>query len=725
MTFRRRVRTIYGKELVDLLRDRRTLIAMIVVPIFLYPVLMLGSLQAITVQTQALGQRAIIVAGLGGADGPQAESLAHLQYEYDRIRALEPSATPASKAPAASSESAPGDAPAAEVEDSAASPPPLQLSWTPCASVEEIEQCVRDRSAHVGVVFEEGLTFSPDRRNRIRILYDREEPRSATAHARLEDVIARVAARINDERREALRLPATYFDPFEVTATNLASPSSILGQILPLILVLMTITGAIYPAIDITAGERERGTLETILACPVPVIDLIVGKFLVVATIAILGAALNLGSVCATVYFGGFNELIATAGQGIPYGQLALILLCLIPFAVLMSAIMMAVCSYARTFKEAQNYVTPVILAVLIPGGFAALPATELRGMMLVVPVGNMVLLTRELLIGAPVGTSELLTVLLSTTLYASAAVAVAAKVFGKESVVFADVESLRSTFDRRLIQPSPRPSLTMALVVTAVLFPAWFFLQSWLQSTRGAENGLGALRRTFAAMPVMFVAVPALVAAYWKVDLRGAFGLGGASVRAWAGAVLLGMSSWIVAREMVVFQHNWFGMSDLAADSAAALERLLRDLSPVELVILLGLIPAVCEEALFRGFLLGAMRSGVRKMTAIAASAAVFAVFHFILAKLPVTFLLGAMLGWVCWTTRSILPGVIVHFMHNTILTLSAAHREWFSFLPQPQEGAQDHLPAGVVLSAIAIFTAGCVLIGRSAPKATGGSAA
>ncbi|MCG3132512.1 MAG: hypothetical protein FLDDKLPJ_03363 [Phycisphaerae bacterium] len=723
MTFRRRVRTIYGKELVDLLRDRRTLIAMIVVPIFLYPVLMLGSLQAITVQTQALGQRAIIVAGLGGADGPQAESLAHLQHEYDRIRALEPPAPRAENDLAAPTESAPSGGAAADADQTSAAPP-LQLSWAPCGSVEEIEQRVRDRSAHVGLVFEEALTLSPDRRNLVRILYDREEPRSATAHARLEDVIARVAARINDERREALRLPPTYFDPFEVTATNLASPSSILGQILPLILVLMTITGAIYPAIDITAGERERGTLETILACPVPVIDLIVGKFLVVTTIAILGAALNLGSVCATVYFGGFNELIATAGQGIPYGQLALILLCLVPFAVLMSAIMMAVCSYARTFKEAQNYVTPVILAVLIPGGFAALPATELRGMMLVVPVGNMVLLTRELLIGAPVGTSELLTVLLSTTLYASAAVAVAAQVFGKESVVFADVESLRSTFDRRLIQPSPRPSLTMALVVTAVLFPAWFFLQSWMQSTRGAEDGIGALRRTFAAMPVMFVAAPALVAAYWKVNLRGAFCLGGASVGAWAGALLLGTSSWIVARELVVLQHNWFGMSDLAADSAAALERLLRDLSSVELVVMLGLIPAVCEEALFRGFLLGAMRSGVRKMTAIAVSAAVFAVFHFILAKLPVTFLLGALLGWVCWTTRSILPGVLIHFLHNSILTLSAAHREWFSFLPQPQEGAQDHLPAVVIVPAIALFTAGCVLIGRSAAKTAGGGA-
>ena len=117
----------------------------------------------------------------------------------------------------------------------------------------------------------------------------------------------------------------------------------------------MTITGAIYPAIDLTAGERERGTLESLMSTPVNVLDLVVGKFLVVTTVAIMGATLNLASVTATVYFGGFDRVIATTGGALPIGTMVLILLCLIPFAVLMSAIMIAVCSFARTFKEAQN----------------------------------------------------------------------------------------------------------------------------------------------------------------------------------------------------------------------------------------------------------------------------------------------------------------------------------------------------------------------------------
>ena len=128
---------------------------------------------------------------------------------------------------------------------------------------------------------------------------------------------------------------------------------------------------------------------------------------------------------------------------------MAFILVALIPFAVFMSAIMIAVCSFARTFKEAQNYVTPVILAVLVPGGIAAFPATRLEGVMLVLPVGNMVALAKELLLGAAVPVWQMAIVIVSTSLYAAAAIAAAANIFGKESVVFADAGSWRGTFAR------------------------------------------------------------------------------------------------------------------------------------------------------------------------------------------------------------------------------------------------------------------------------------
>ena len=165
---------------------------------------------------------------------------------------------------------------------------------------------------------------------------------------------------------------------------------------------------------------------------------------------------------------------------------------------------MIAVCSYARTFKEAQNYVTPVILAVLIPGGIAALPATRLEGIMLVMPVGNMVLFAREFLLGAVVSWSAVATVLLATTLYAAAAVAVAASIFGQESVVFADAGSLGSVFSRRALRPSNKPTVSTVMLVAALLFPTWFFIQSALSPEPG-DSLDGLLVATAWLMPVLF----------------------------------------------------------------------------------------------------------------------------------------------------------------------------------------------------------------------------
>ena len=175
-------------------------------------------------------------------------------------------------------------------------------------------------------------------------------------------------------------------------------------MIVPFLLVTMTVTGALYPAIDLTAGERERGTLETLAVSPVPVGQIVAGKFGVIVTIAMATTALNLASMTAVLHFSGLSDLFAAAQArqgtaaadedtlsddaevsaatvgmtqqdyrlrrmqmeresetrvGFVTTAAPIVLLAMIPFAVLFSAVMLAVCSFARTFKEAQNYMMP------------------------------------------------------------------------------------------------------------------------------------------------------------------------------------------------------------------------------------------------------------------------------------------------------------------------------------------------------------------------------
>ncbi|MGB2985033.1 MAG: ABC transporter permease subunit/CPBP intramembrane protease, partial [Phycisphaerae bacterium] len=662
MSFHRRIRTIYGKEMTDILRDRRTLIAMILVPIVLYPLLMLGSIQAVSYQAESMGEERLIIGVVGERQAAMLQQLIEgdayaLRREADQ---LDP-----------------------ESEEAKELPAPLDhFQLHAFQSQEHLEEAVRNRAIQLGVVFaDEALSDEIDRTNHIELLPDYEDVRSAFALGQLHEMFNRIDDRTVGQRKQRFDLPAAFDKPFELTVTDLSTPSSILGQILPLILILMTITGAIYPAIDLTAGERERGTLESLMVCPVPVIDLIVGKFLVVTTVAIMGAALNLASVTATVYFGGFDKVIASTGGGIPLAKMVFILLCLIPFAVLMSAIMIAVCSFARTFKEAQNYVTPVILAVLIPGGIAALPATRLEGIMLVMPVGNMVLLAREFLLGATIPAWNIVMVLLSTTMYAGAAVAVATNVFGKESVVFADAGSLKSVLSRVLIKPADRPTLSMGLLVVAVLFPTWFFVQSAL-SPGPDEDASGLLFATGWLMPVLFVILPVGILAYWKVDIQNTLCIRMPAPRHLAAAVLIGLSAWVPAYELNVLQQSVLGAPQAVVESAEMLQETLAALPVGSVFVLIALVPAVCEELLFRGFLLSSLGTSSRKWTAILVSAAVFGVFHFFLFKFAVTVVLGVVLGYLCWQSRSILPAVIAHFLHNAIGAYSAVNPGWHQWI-------------------------------------------
>ncbi|MCP4245428.1 MAG: CPBP family intramembrane metalloprotease [bacterium] len=697
MSSQHRIRIIYVKELVDILRDRRTLIAMIVVPILLYPLLMLGSIQAVSVQSGELRQAKLTVIGPNeqqirilqewvAQDEEITRRLQALNKDdraalFGRGTADEPPPLDERAATESQSPESPDDGANDQAEDSAEEDR-AQPAWETPDSFDfkydettpnldlarrRMRALIQARQVQLGVILEVRQAGDPLREQYVvEIICDPEEIRSATALSRIGGVLERRAVDVRLRRLDDLDIPPIVITPFVPMISEVVTPGSILGQILPLILVLMTITGAIYPAIDLTAGERERGTLETLMVCPVPVLDLVVGKFLVVTTVAIMGAALNLASVSATVYFGGFAAAVEITGdQGFPLGALPLILLCLIPFAILMSAIMIAVCSYARTFKEAQNYVTPVIMAVLIPGGIAALPASRLEGVMLVMPVANMVLLTKELLLGSTIGAGALLSVLLSTSLYAAAAVAIATKVFGTESVIFSDTASLKNTFTRRLMRPSERPTLSAAVLVVAVLFPVWFYVQSSVQSGDGYDQ---ALRRTGVLMPIFFVLVPVAVCLYFKINIARTFALAAPPGRHLLAGALIGLSAWVLGHELSVAQRAILPAPDALAESNEVLMGALAQLTPWMALLLLAIIPAFCEEALFRGFLLGGLGTTARKWTAIVAAGCIFGVFHYYIFKFPVTALLGMLLGYLCWQSRSLWPGVLMHALHNSI---------------------------------------------------------
>ena len=205
------------------------------------------------------------------------------------------------------------------------------------------------------------------------------------------------------------------------------------------------------------------------------------------------------------------------------------------------------------------------------------------------------------------------------------------------------------------------------------------------------------------------------------RVSWRSGLSLRGASIGAFAACAILGLSLWPFAYEMQVML--------LSTERLEALEKLFApfkaqlDAVPLWLKLLsLAAIPAVCEELFFRGFLLSAFRSGMSQRLAIAFSGALFGLFHVIVNQslfaerfVPTCFL-GLVLAAICVRTGSLLPGMLLHVMHNGFLLSLSSFTEELKALGIGVE-AHQHLPTAWLITAALVVTAAVALLMKTRP--------
>ncbi|MCA9244828.1 MAG: CPBP family intramembrane metalloprotease [Phycisphaerales bacterium] len=731
-----RINTIWRKELIDTLRDRRTLIAMIVVPMVLYPALLLGSMQAVEMQMTFLHQQQYTVvvpdddtarwlaqqidsdpARRGDASGKTAEEVIEEAAKEDDQRAFgnrgpEPALE---KPPPYIIKTLAQMLVVPTPQDNAKTPTGPETPDQQWASMIARLRAVVDLGAEAQVAV---AMFDPPPgpdsvgSTRVAIYYDESDIRSDIAAKGITGVLERVNVWRAEERLGSRGLDLSFITPIAVNSDNIATPqkmaSSSLGQIIPLILIIMTITGAIYPAIDLTAGERERGTLETLMVAPTPTMDLITGKFIVVTMIGILSALLNLLSIGMSVYFGGIGDLFSKGmGFVLPLSALPWIMVLLLPLAVMFSAMLLAVCSFARSFKEAQNYIVPVMMAAMIPAVVGILPGTRLEGPIVVMPVANIVALTRELFLGR-FDYSAIGIVALSTSLYAGAAVAIAARLFGQEAVLFSDAGSVKTLFQRRFFRPQNAPSIAQALLITALAYTLNYYVQQSLARTEALSSGVNFLYAFGITLFVLMVVGPWAAARYMRVNPLTAFRLRPPSALGGLAALMIGLGSWALVLRWNVIQSAFFPM-DPAVEQAINEQMRWIDGTPIWTILLfMAILPAVCEELFFRGYLLSGLESSLSRFWAVLIAAVAFGLFHYSAFRMIPTVSLGLVLGLLAIQFRSIWPGMLVHALHNGI-SICTAHpgaagfQNWLSRIGNSQAGPSDALT--VACGALVLF--------------------
>ena len=655
----RTVKTVVRKELRETFRDRRTLFMMLVIPTLLYPALFVALEQLALFGQRRLEDQAPAVAVAGAAD----------------VREFMGRDTLLRLAPAADA--------------------------TPAA--------VRDGRVQAAVLVEPGA--GAESTTRVRVLFDESDDRSRRAHQIVWERLNLWSDTVLERRLAARGLPPTFAAPLALADSSVATAQEAggyaLGRFLPGILVLMTLLGAFYPAIDMAAGEKERGTLETLLTAPVPSREIVTGKFLAVALLGMTAAVINLLSMLLTFQSGVFRFGKAANLQfSLPWGSALLVMLGLIPLAILFAALFLGIAVRSQSFKEAQNALTPVQLAVIIPVMLVGLPGIEATPLISALPVAGVAILFRDLMSGtARLGPS--LIAFGASVAYAALALRFAARAFGREDVLFGGGSSAaprggwgeRMTRWRSGSRGVPLPAEAFAFI--AVIALLYFHLGSAFQGSMG-ERGL-------LFSEILLLAVPAVAfAVLGPYDARHTLALRRPSGRTLAAALLIALGGiplgWLI---------GWLQLQAFpgAAEALSGLEKLVTATDArraLWLLVLVALTPAICEELVFRGVLLQSLGRELPMARAVATSALVFGAFHLsgeTAIRLLPTAWIGLLMGIVVWHARSIFASMLMHFVNNGIVVLILWQPEVRRFLLDGERPATIPLVLGPVLLGVGLW--------------------
>jgi sodium transport system permease protein len=390
--------TIFRKEFTDTIRDRRTLFVMVIVPLVLVP-LLLFVVTKLQSSSMKKAEEKIIRVGL--VTNGNAHGLVQLLTDARGLRITE-------NIPADSAE-----------------------SFIKRDSLDAVIVVAPDFDAEIGRMHAGAIS----------LFYKSSEDYDMVKR-RLSAVLEGFEKSLTTARFKKLDLDESIVSSIRVEEHDVASAKERFGKtvggMVPYFFVIFCFMGAMYPAIDLAAGEKERGTMETLLTAPVSRFQILLGKFAVVVLTGILSAAVSmLGIYVAILQVKEIPpELLAMIMGILDVQTIVLVLSLLLPLTVFFAAFLLSLSIFAKSYKEAQSLISPLTFVVILPVMVGLMPGIELDPVTALIPVLNVSLATKEIIAGTikPLLLAE---VYISLVALASVSLWGCAKWFEREETIF------------------------------------------------------------------------------------------------------------------------------------------------------------------------------------------------------------------------------------------------------------------------------------------------
>ncbi|HZZ42129.1 MAG TPA: ABC transporter permease subunit/CPBP intramembrane protease [Tepidisphaeraceae bacterium] len=613
------IRTVFFKELRELLRDRRSMLIMFGVPLVLYPVMLLGM--------GALGEKKIN------------------QLKSDKYTIV--------------------------VQNAADAPKLIEIINQPESGISIVDkpdpeqQLLNEKIQAILVVPEHAEQRArASEEVHFKIEVDRSRQSASFVEGKVDRAIHEYERWIIEQRLATKGVPADVLKGIKTDITDLATSDQrfghLMSSILPLFLLITGMLGAFFPALSVTTTEREHGTLETLLVTPAGRTELLIAKGTLVLLCALLTAGLNLLSM-SMVMWRVFSMLPDNAGGTLTISPSALGLayLAAVPTLIFFSAIVLVVGLLARTYREASSMATPVMLLPVI-SMVVGLAEPKISAAILITPIVNTTVIIREALTGR-VSIEAFAAAFAASCLYAGLLVSAAARLFSNEQLVNSNWEPL-SIRGLTKLGSSPRrrlPGIDEAVALWAVTILLSFYVTPSLSNW--------PLLPLVAVVEIGLITLPTLLTALLaKWQWRETFSWRSARPRDYLAAVLAGLGMIPIASTLFVLQNKlWPASADYFRINTEPLAKGVI-YHPIIVTLAVGLLAGFCEEFLYRGPLQRALLRKLPVWWALVIGATLFSAAHLDTHGFPLRLLLGLALGFIVYRTRSIFPAMLAHGLYD-----------------------------------------------------------
>ena len=710
------VKRIFNREIRDQLRDRRTLFTTLILPLMMYPILGLLMLQIAQFVSETSSKVQVI-----GRD-----AIADLPVLFDNNKFTDDHAPAAGKLLDLEFYDG-GEQSTSEVYDDAKKLVDSDEFDAVIVFPADLQQYILALRNEVEAREDEGSTVEDSQSDDSglksaetvlpqgpQIVFNSVDDKSKIARKRIADVLESWQTSIKQTLFQAGNIPLKIADPIAIvdrdTAPEESRTAALWASIIPMLLLMWTLSGAFYPAVDLCAGEKERGTLETLLCGPAKRIEIVAGKLLTIMTFSFFTSFFNLVSIAFTGVFmigrmmpegSPLHEQLGS----VPGWSILWSLVVLVPLVAMFSALALSAATFARSSKEGQYYMMPLLILCMPLMMISMIPSVELNLGTSLIPVAGAALLLRNLIESQfSVAIRFAFPVVASSMFCCYLALRWATAQFNSESVLFRESEKWDVKLWLLQLLKTPRVAPTAGMAISFALFVLILrFFANFL--TPDVMTWQGLLLNNSVAL-ILTVGVPAILAAVFLTNnLWDTLNIRRVSAPVLVIAVLLPFSLQPIISWFGVVIAEIYPMSPSMLAGLEGMEKMFVDAPWGWLLLAFAVVPAVFEELAFRGFMLSGLRSETKDWTAIVITAAFFGITHGILQQSLNAGMVGVLLGYVAVRTNSIIPTMIIHFLHNGLLVVVgkfSAILEWQQTLQVKYDDVDVYSPLVTVVGTV-----------------------